>query len=77
MIALWWEWGMRTEGYGGLARFGSHKANGAGIAADPTLTGVWTPPEGGVLDAWRDTRSKLRIARPALAPVPDVPGGRV
>ena len=50
--------------------------NGAGIAADPTLTGVWTPE--GILGAWRVffrfmTRRSLhfRICRPALAPVPE------
>ena len=34
-------------------RVGGHRAqrNGAGIAADPTLTGVWTPE--GMLGAWR------------------------
>jgi len=55
--------------------------NGADIAADPTLTGVWITRWVAILYAWRfrfwpkAETFDLQLCRPALAPVPDnVPG---
>ena len=47
--------------------------NGAGIAADPTLTGVWVPKNALRL-AFHCSPEGRRLCRPALAPVP-VPSG--
>lgn len=45
-----------------------------GPASLPTpLSPACGPFRRGVLDAWRMTAGRLRLARPALAPVPDVP----
>ena len=63
---------------GGSGRFvQAPKRNGASLAADPTLTGVWASEE--ALDAWRlEHRSRKSGCRhrPALAPAPDPLSGR-
>jgi hypothetical protein len=65
----------RRNGWERARRSGKshHNGNGAGVAADPTLTGVWVPKNALRL-AFHCSPEGRRLCRPALAPVP-VPSG--
>ena len=55
----------------GLAHGAGPKANGAGIAADPTLTDAWSAPEGENLASdvsTSDRQGRSDVSSPALAP---------
>jgi hypothetical protein len=54
---------------------GEKYGNGADLAVDPTLTGVWAPEERLTPDVVREPAVEAAsLCRPALAPVP-VPSG--